>query len=185
MSEPVCYNAPVPAATGERSPSPRGRPRVRPLVSADLAEIARIERESYPPELREGEAALLSKMALFRAGALGCFDGGRMCGYAFALPWKAGTLIGVGQVLDALPAEPDIMYVHDMVVDPACRRQGVASTLFGEIARLADLLKLARFVLVAVQGSAAFWQRLGFHAVESFDYLPGVAATRMEMTVQA
>ena len=184
MSEPVCYNAPVPAATDERSPSPSGRLRVRPLVSADLAEIARIERESYPPELREGEAALLSKMALFRAGALGCFDGGRMCGYAFALPWKAGTLIGVGQVLDALPAEPDIMYVHDMVVDPACRRQGVASTLFGEIARLADLLKLARFVLVAVQGSAAFWQRLGFHAVESFDYLPGVAATRMEMTVR-
>ena len=153
---------------------------VRPLVSADLAEIARIERESYPPELRESEAALLSKMALFRAGALGCVDGSRMRGYAFALPWTAGTLIGVGQVIEALPAEPDVMYVHDMVVDPACRRQGVASTLFGEIARVAGGLGLAWFVLVAVQGSAPFWQRLGFRALETFAYLPGVAATRME-----
>jgi GNAT superfamily N-acetyltransferase len=162
---------------------PGARLRVRPLVSADLPDLIRIDGESYAPELRESEAAFLSKLVLFRAGALGCFDGDQMCGYAFALPWKAGTLIGVAQVLDALPADPDVMYVHDMVVAPACRRRGVASTLLGEIARVAEALHLSRFALVAVQGSEPFWQRAGFQAVETFEYVPGVAATKMEMTV--
>jgi predicted N-acetyltransferase YhbS len=155
---------------------------IRPLTTADLPQVQRIERDSYGAELRESEAALLAKMALFRAGALGCFDGPELCGYAFALPWRADGLIEVGQVVDALPDHPDVMYVHDMVVAPAHRRKGVASHLFGEIVRLAETFHLPRFALVAVQGSESFWQRLGFEEVDAFEYVPGVAATKMAMT---
>jgi GNAT superfamily N-acetyltransferase len=169
----------------ETAPSPDSRFRVRPLVTSDLPALFRIEADSYTPDLRESEAAILSKMALFRAGALGCFDSAGMCGYAFALPWRAGTLVAVAQVLDALPAQPDVMYIHDMVVAPAHRHQGVASTLLAEIVRLAAALDLDRFSLVAVQGSEPFWERSGFAASGTLEYVPGVRATRMEMARSA
>lgn len=156
---------------------------MRPLVTADLPDIVGIERESYPPELRESEAAFLSKMAVFRAGALGCWDEAQLCGYAFALPWTAGALVGVAQIIDQLPPAPDVLYLHDMVVAPARRRMGVASRLFGEIRRLAGALHLPHLSLVAVQGSEPFWQRLGFAPIERIEYVPGIAATRMGQTL--
>ena len=153
---------------------------VRPLVTSDLPDLIRIDRDSYSPQLRESEEAFLSKMALFRAGSLGCFDGDEMCGYAFALPWTSDGVIGVGQVLEALPVQPAVMYLHDMVVAPARRRQGVASRLLAEIAELARRLALDRVVLVAVQGSEPVWQHLGFRVMEQFEYVPGAPASRME-----
>jgi len=170
------------APDDEPSP-PVSRFLVRPLVTADLPAVVQIEARSYTPDLRESQAAMLSKMALFRAGALGCFEGDDLCGYAFALPWRAGTLIGVGQVVDALPEDADVMYIHDVVVAPAHRRRGAASALVGKIVRVAIALHLGRFALVAVQGSEPFWQRSGFAPAGTLEYLPGVRATRMEMTV--
>ncbi len=155
--------------------------RVRPLLARDIPDLLRIDHESYIPELRESEAAFLSKMALFRAGALGCFDGNDMCGYVFALPWRGPAVVGIAQVLDALPADPDVMYIHDLVVAPACRGRHVASTLLDEILRLAESLHLDRFALVAVQGSEPFWARAGFAPTATFEYVPGVQATRMEL----
>jgi GNAT superfamily N-acetyltransferase len=171
----------VRADAGGATATPTGRLHVRPLVTADLPDLFRIERDAYTPELRESEAAVLSKMALFRAGTLGCFDRGQMCGYAFALPLRRGTLVGVAQVLDVLPADPDVMYIHDMVVAPGHRRRHVASTLLAEIVRLAGALNLGAFALVAVQGSEPFWQRAGFTPTGTCEYVPGVRATRMEL----
>jgi hypothetical protein len=51
------------------APSPRVF-EVRPLVTANLPELFRVQAQSFAPEYRESEAALLSRMALFRAGAL-------------------------------------------------------------------------------------------------------------------
>ncbi len=87
---------------------------IRSLVTADLPDIIRIERESYPPGLRESDR----------------------------------------------------------------RRTGVASTLFHELLRLARALDLARLTLVAVQGSEPFWAKLGFEALERFQYAEA-PATRM------
>lgn len=154
---------------------------VRPLVTADLPALFRVEEGSYTPDLRETEPAVLSKMALFRAGSLGCFHDDELCGYAFALPWKAGTLIGVAEVLTALPDPPDVLYIHDLVVAPGHRRRGVASTLVAAIVRLADALHLDRLALVAVQNSEPFWERMGFVRLDRFEYVPGQGATRMEM----
>lgn len=168
-------------ASDDEAPAPGSRFQVRPLVTADLPALFRIEADAYRPELRESEAAILAKLALFRAGALGCFDTDHLCGYAFALPWRAGAVIGIAQVLDALPDEPDVMYIHDMVVAPEHRQRGVASTLLAEIVRVADALHLDRFSLVAVQGSEPFWRRAGFAAAGTLEYAPGVSATRMEM----
>lgn len=123
-------------------------------------------------------------MALFRGGSLGCFDGDEMCGYVFALPWVADSVIGVGEVLEALPDHPAVMYLHDMVVAPARRRQGIAARLLGEIVRLAGRLAFDRLALVAVQGSEAFWEHAGFRIVERFEYVPGVPASRMEMVLR-
>lgn len=152
---------------------------VRPLRASDLSDIRRIERESYVPELRESDAAMRSKMALFPAGALGCFDGAEMSGYCFALPWRGLTPIGVAEVLEGLPADPDVMYIHDMVVSAARRRQGVASALLAEIVRLAGERQLDRLTLVAVQGSEPFWARAGFSAAATLEYVTGVRGTIM------
>ncbi len=155
------------------------RTTIRPLLTSDLPDIVRVDRESYVPDFRESETAFLSKMALFRAGSLGCFEGSELCAYVFALPVRGDAVIGVAQVLDALPDGPDTMYVHDMVVAPAHRGRGLASLLLARIADVAGQLGLERFALVAVQGSETFWQRFGFESRATFEYVPGVVATRM------
>ena len=42
---------------------------------------------------------------------------------------------------------------------------------------------LARFELVSVQGSAPFWERLGFSRGREFEYAPGAKSTAMSLTV--
>ncbi len=155
--------------------------RIRPLVRDDLPDLLRIDRESYRPEFRESDAAFLAKIALFPAGCLGCFQERAMCGYVFALPWTATRLIGVGELVQSLPDRPDVMYLHDMVVDPDWRGRRVAALLLAEITRLAASLDLHRIVLVAVQDSEPFWQHAGFRIVERFDYVPGTPASRMAL----
>jgi predicted N-acetyltransferase YhbS len=81
--------------------------------------------------------------------------------------------------LTALPDRPDTLSLHDLAVAPEARGHGVARTLFAAVHALARERGFASVSLVAVQGSDPFWARLGFRAVEHFEYAPGVPAVRM------
>jgi ribosomal protein S18 acetylase RimI-like enzyme len=157
--------------------------RLRRLTAADIDALHQLEAEAYLPALHESDDALLRLIALFPDGAIGAFDEAGMCGFIVGVPLKAGTTLELRGPLDAVPPDADVFYVHDIAVAGRCRGRGTGRQL---AARLLDVARghgFARAELVSVQGSAPFWERLGFRAVRALEYAPGAAAVAMSAAI--
>jgi GNAT superfamily N-acetyltransferase len=139
----------------------------------------RLQREAYEPGLAEGPETFANKRALFPEGALGCVEGEALCGYVLAIPWRGGQVVPLHQVLPALPPQPDVLVLHDLVVSTAYRHRGIGRHLVDEVLRLAAELGFRRVELVAVGGADPFWRHVGFTVIETFEYASGHASVLM------
>ena len=153
--------------------------RFRSLTRDDIAGLHRLEAESYLPSLHESDEAFLRLIELFPDGAFGYFDDEGLCGYAFGVPLKAGSRLELRTPLERIPDEADTFYVHDVAVADRCRGRGIGYALGARLLELARERGFRRCELVSVQGSAPFWEKLGFRAVQSFEYAPGAASVKM------
>lgn len=138
-----------------------------------------LEAACYLPSLHESDEAFIRLIELFPEGALGCFDEEGLCGYAFGVPLKAGSTLELRVPLERIPDEPDTFYVHDVAVAERCRGRGVGRAQARRLLDLARARGFTRCELVAVQGSAPFWEKFGFRRVREFEYAPGAASTKM------
>ncbi len=152
---------------------------LRALTSGDIAELHRVEAETYIAALHETDEAFLRLIELFPEGAIGFFDAEGLCAYAFAVPTRAGETLTLGQPLERIAADADTFYIHDVAVSRRCRGRGLARRLIEQLLDLARARRFTRSELVSVQGSAAFWQKFGFEAIETFEYAPGAPSTKM------
>ena len=153
--------------------------RFRPLTRDDISGLHRLEAESYLPSLHESDEAFIRLIELFPDGAFGCFDDEGLCGYAFGVPLMAGSTLELRTPLERIPEEADTFYIHDVAVAERCRGQGVGHALGARLLDLARELGFRRCELVSVQGSAPFWEKLGFRRVRDFEYAPGEASAKM------
>jgi ribosomal-protein-alanine N-acetyltransferase len=123
---------------------------LRRLTLADLGDIERIERSAYPtPWSRSMFAGELAKPTSISLGAVDADE-------EFAL---VGYLI-ISRYVDA-------WHVMNVAVDPAYRRQGVATTLLEELFRLTEGDGRRGYTLevrVSNASAIALYERLGFHA---------------------
>ena len=153
--------------------------RFRPLTHDDVPGLHRLEAESYLPSLHESDEAFIRLIELFPDGAFGCFDDEGLCGYAFGVPLKAGWTLELRTPLERIPDGADTFYIHDVAVAARCRGHGVGHALGARLLDLARERGFHRCELVSVQGSAPFWEKLGFQRVRDFEYAPGAASTKM------
>ena len=152
---------------------------VRPLSRDDIGALHDLEAASYLPSLHESDAAFLRLIELYPEGAIGCFDEDGLCGYALGVPLRAGMTLALQSPLERIPEDADMFYVHDVAVAARCRGRGIGRMLATRLLAVAASRGLTRSELVSVQGSAPFWERLGFRAVEHFEYAPGAASVKM------
>jgi ribosomal protein S18 acetylase RimI-like enzyme len=152
---------------------------LRGLAPSDIGAIHDLEAAAYEPALHVSDQALLRLIALYPDGAIGGFEGGRLCGYAFGVPLAAGTILDLHTPLAAIPEGADVFYIHDVAVAARCRGGGIGRRLATALLDLARARGFARAELVSVQGSAPFWERFGFRAVREFEYAPGAASRQM------
>lgn len=68
----------------------------------------------------------------------------------------------------ATPAA-NVLYLHDMAVEPALAGQGIAAQLLDAAIAHAQQRGVQQAALVAVQGAASYWQRRGFVPSEPAD----------------
>ncbi|KAA2215320.1 GNAT family N-acetyltransferase [Pseudoroseomonas oryzae] len=132
------------------------------MRAADLAAVSRIAtivHRDFPEE----DAVFAERLALFPAGCLILARGGEAAGYAISHPWRLGAPPALNTRLVALPARPDTFYLHDVALLAEARGGGAARGLLARLEQLAGVLPVS---LVAVGGTADFWRRLGFVAVE-------------------
>jgi len=139
----------------------------RPMTTADIDGVVTVARLSFPDHF-ESRACFESRLALSPAMSFvlaGADDTVR--GYLFAYPWKGETAPALNTLIEAIPAEADRIYLHDLALDPAVRGGGHTRSI---VERLVDQVRAdgwTMMALVAVNDATAFWQRMGFNAVTS------------------
>lgn len=157
------------------------------MRAGDLAGVEALGNRIHAA-LPESPAVFAERLALFPAGALVAEHRGALAAYTLAHPWTLSAPPPLDVLLQRLPARPDCLYLHDIVVEPVRRQLGLAAAIIGWMPVLAQAAGLAWIELVAVLGTHNFWRGHGFAAVEDAMLAPylakyGAAAALMRRAV--
>lgn len=147
----------------------------RPMRPEDLPAVLEIAARVHPG-FPEREEVFAERLRLSPEGCLLLVPGRLALGYAISHPWRAFQPPPLDSLLGALPASPATWYVHDVALLPGTRGSGMGAEAVCRLAETAKKKGLASLSLVAVGGSAPFWQRQGFGAVEREDLAAKLAS---------
>lgn len=142
----------------------------RAMTGGDLDAVAALALVAFPDHY-EGRDCFANRLALNPQGCL-VLDGPdrtgeAAAGYMVAYPWRAGEAPALNTLVDALPDDADLIYLHDLALHPSVRGQGWSRPA---VERLADEARAGGWpalALVAVNDAAPFWARHGFAVEES------------------
>lgn len=135
------------------------------MTPIDLPGVLAVQHRCYTPEFHEAASAFASKLSQAPEAcwvATAPQDGNDILAYLVCLPVDAHSLPALHAPQWQRPALADALYLHDLAVSPVARGQALAPRLVAQALQCAQAMHLQQMVLVAVQGSAGFWQRLGF-----------------------
>ncbi|KHL24918.1 acetyltransferase [Croceibacterium mercuriale] len=135
--------------------------RIDRLGPADLPAALRIQSAAYPPFLLEDDRAFLSRIDLSVSLCLAARRGGELLGYLLAHGWPHGSPAAVGTVL-ANDQPSEVLFIHDLAMASSGRGAGIGRSLVMRAFALAAEDGLRRAELIAVEGAAEYWRRLGF-----------------------
>ncbi len=156
-----------------RSPAQHAMPGLswRAMTAADLDAVAALAAVGFPDHF-EGRDCFENRLALYPSGCFVLAEGaGPPRGYLVACPWRADDAPALNTLIESLPDDATVMYLHDLALDPAARGGGWSRPI---VERLADDARAADWpalTLVAVNDAAPFWERHGFAVVDP----PGMA----------
>lgn len=120
-----------------------------------------IQSEAYPAFLIEDEHAFVSRISLAASYCLAATRGEELLGYLLAHGWSRETPAPVGTVLmDGVPSEA--LFIHDLATASSGRGLGIGRKLVTRAFELAAQDGLQRAELIAVEGAADYWRKLGF-----------------------
>lgn len=131
---------------------------IRPLTLAHLPAALALQAEGYPEALWDSEAAFVSRMTTAPDWCWAAERDGRLDGYLLSHPWTSFSPPKPDTVLDR--AEGDVWYIHDLSTAAPARGQGVGRALLAACRAAHPTIR--RSELVAVEGAAPVWTRLGW-----------------------
>lgn len=142
-----------------------------PMQREDLEQIYAIASCCHPL-YPERDQVLAEKFFLGRGG---CFvlretqkaEGvpsvkSKIFGYALTHPYSYGCIPALDTFLHEVPQTACLLYIHDVALLPAIRGQGAGAQLLEQLKLYAQREQYTTMALVAVNNSAAYWQKFGF-----------------------
>ncbi|MDP1913058.1 GNAT family N-acetyltransferase [Brevundimonas sp.] len=134
----------------------------RSMAWADLDAVAAIAAIGFPDHF-EGRDCFENRLALNPSGCFILADGeGPPQGYLVAYPWTADAAPALNTLIDTIPHDASVMYLHDLALDPAVRGGGWSRPIVERLAADARAAGWPALTLVAVNDAAPFWERHGF-----------------------
>lgn len=134
------------------------------MRAADLAHVVPLGDRLFPDH-PEDAARFAERLARGHDLCLTLArDDGAIAGYVVAYPWPLGLVPPLNQTLDALAAAVSAVYLHDLGVSPEAAGAGYAGAGLALLRERARSAGYATIALVAVNGSARFWETRGFAA---------------------
>ncbi len=138
----------------------------RPMRPDDIEAVVNVARVSFPDHF-EDQACFENRLALYPRGCFVLADDGPAKGYLIAYPWRDASAPPLNTVIEGLPAEPTLIYLHDLALHPEARGGGVTGAIVERLAEQATEDGWPAIALVAVNDAARFWSRHGFEPVEA------------------
>lgn len=138
----------------------------RPMTQADLDAVAAIAVIGFPDHF-EGRPMFANRLALASEGCFVLSDGDRVLGYLIAYPWRAEDAPPLNTLIEAIPDDAAVMYLHDLCLHPAGRGLGATGEIVERLADQARAKGWSAVALVAVNDATGFWARHGFAVRES------------------
>jgi GNAT superfamily N-acetyltransferase len=136
------------------------------MTEADLP-AASVLAASIHPAYPEDNAVFAERLRLCPDGCR-VFDRGEGAeAYVVSHPWRRLEPPALNSLLGELPAAPSTFYIHDLALSPAVRKTGAASQIVAWLADHARAEGIPHMSLIAVNGSANFWQRQGFTMMQT------------------
>jgi GNAT superfamily N-acetyltransferase len=120
---------------------------------------------NYP----EAADVFVEKQRLFPQGCFTLDADHKLVGYCVSHPWVQGRPPPLDAYLGTLPVTPTTYYLHDIVVAPELRGQGLARRLIPVLRCVTRLHQLASITLVSVNATTKYWHSLGWRDVDSAD----------------
>ena len=128
------------------------------MLPAHLAGVKALADRVHPG-LPERIDVYADRLAVYPAGSRVLVSGGTVVGYAVSHPARLFAPPPLDHLLRAIGPEVDSYYIHDVVVAPELRGQGLARS--GVETVLASVPYPAT-ALVSVYGTMPFWAGFGF-----------------------
>ena len=138
----------------------------RPMTEADLDRVAGIAVIGFPNHF-EGRDCFENRLALNPAGCFVLQTPGGLAGYLVAYPWTRDAAPTLNTLIEAIPADASILYLHDLVLTPAMRGQGWSRPAVAAVVDLARASGRTTIALVAVNDAVDFWRGHGFDVRET------------------
>ncbi len=133
----------------------------RSMTQIDLDRVAKIATIGFPNHF-EAREMFANRLELNPAGCFVLQTPGGLEGYLIAYPWRADAAPPLNTLIEAIPAEAEVVYLHDLVLTPAVRGQGWSKPAVQAVVDLAKTGGWARIALVAVNDAVDFWRGHGF-----------------------
>ena len=132
------------------------------MQTEDLDAVAEVARVGFPDHF-EGRDCFQNRLALNPAG---CFvlsdEAGTVGGYLIAYPWRHEGVPALNTLIEALPQDADVVYLHDLAITPSLRGGGHSRPIVERLAQQTRADGWPALTLVAVNDAVAFWQGHGF-----------------------
>lgn len=135
------------------------------MTVADLpatCALAATIHQAYP----EDDAVFAERLRLYPDGCHVYAAAESVAAYVLSHPWRELDAPALNSLIGELPAPPSTYYIHDLALAPCVRGTGAATSIVRKLADHARETGLRIMSLVAVNGSAGFWQRQGFVQTE-------------------
>lgn len=133
----------------------------RSMTAADLDRVAEIAVIGFPDHF-EGRPCFANRLALNPAGCFVLETPGGLEGYLVAYPWREGAAPTLNTLIEAIPTDAGVLYLHDLALTPAVRGQGWSKPAVQAVVDLARAGGWATIALVAVNDAVDFWRGHGF-----------------------
>lgn len=136
----------------------------RAMSIADLPPVNALAARIHP-DYPEDEAVFAERLRLYPEGCRVLEGEHGLVAYVVSHPWRHLEPPPLNALLGALPPQPSTFYIHDLALAPEVQGTGAATRVVGWLTDHASAGGLPGMSLIAVNGSAGFWQRQGFEAV--------------------
>ncbi len=144
---------------------------IRNMQLTDMPAVMAIQAICYTDITPESETSMRAKLLASPATCFVATLENTVAGYLISLPWEFANPPALNAEQCTLPENPDCLYLHDLAIAPHARSAGGAPALVNKFLAQLPILQLQRASLIAIQNSAAYWQRYGFQQVEASESL--------------